>query len=464
MSQLMTPFPRIQTDDVNRISVSSLFSVGAIFCLGQAIQTSNGTLNPLGIRYLAAGFVCLIVCVSFGDNLLNHPSLSRTLGVLGGTILIWQLAQLASASPGIYLRNVAFPDYAWRLVIFASLIASLLSGRPWLGKFHRWAALAAFGVLGVWLLKASPNPFIDVYAWTHYALEALGRGQNPYEIWMPNIYHHTLWFDPKLADNDWVKTGYAYPPLSLLVSGLGYLAGDMRWANLGLMLLTGACLFSIHGRFALLAGALYLTTPRILFVLEQSWTDTYVVGLIAATVWSACRLPSATPYLFGLTVVSKQYTLFVVPLALLLIPRPWSMRATIIWTIKAITSGLAVTGPFLLWNARAMLDSLMITGHPFRPESLSFLAATAKNGQPTFPLYIQFALLIPAYALIAWRAPKTPAGFALSAGLVYSVFFSFSKHAFCNHHFLVLGCACIALAATDSSSRAKNNSGEVVSV
>jgi hypothetical protein len=49
-------------------------------------------------------------------------------------------------------------------------------------------------------------------------------------------------------------------------------------------------------------------------------------------------------------------------------------------------------------------------------------------------------------ALCVWRAPRTPAGFALAAGLTHFSLYLFSTHAFCNEYYNVFGSLCIALA------------------
>lgn len=331
------------------------------------------------------------------------------------------------------------------LLPFAALAAGLLAKGPWLGRVHGLAFLAGFAALGAWLIKAAPNPFIDVFSWTNHALEALARGENPYAIWMPNLYRHTLWYAPGMADADWVRTGFPYPPLSLLLAGLGWLFGDMRWANLGLLLLAGAAMLWGRGRFGALAAVLLLTTPRVLFVLEQAWTDAYVIGLMALTLWAAARQPKWAAFAFGALVTVKQYMIFLMPLGLLLIPPPWDRKRVLRFIGEAVVAALIINLPWLVWNPKALIGSTTVSGHPFRTESLSFLAATAVGGKPIWPLYIQLVLLVPAYALILWRSARGPAGFALSCALVLGVFFSFSKHAFCNHHFLVLGCAALAL-------------------
>lgn len=425
--------------------IAAACALVAVITLGQAIQVSNGALHPAAIRHLAVALSMLVLGVILSQ--VRGPALFER-GVLvgiGGLALAFQLSQLASMPPGIYLRGVTFTDFTATLLPFAVLAASLLARGPWLGKLHGLAFLAAFWVLGRWLIKASPDPFIDVFSWTNHALQALSRGENPFVVWMPNLYRHTLWYAPNMADENWVRTGFPYPPLSLMLSGIGWLFGDMRWANLGLMALAGAALLWGRGKYGVLAAALLLSTPRVLFVLEQAWTDAYIIGLLAVVAFAAVRAPRYTAIAFGVLVSAKQYMVFLMPLGLLLIPPPWDRKKVLRFLAEAIAAALVINLPWLLWNPKALIASTTVSGHPFRADSLSFMANTAVDGKPTWPLYIQLVLLVPAYALIVWRSARGAAGFALSCALVLGVFFSFSKHAFCNHHFLVLGCAAVAL-------------------
>lgn len=436
---------------------AALASLVAAASIGQAIQVSNGALHPDAIKRLAVALVALVLGVAFSQTRGPTWLKGSWLVALGGLASVYQLMQLASGSPGMYLRGVAFTDYAAPLVVFAALSASLFATGPWLGRLHGLAWLASFWALGSWLLKASPAPQIDVFTWTNHALEALRSGKDPFAIWMPNPYHHTQWYAPGLADADWVHTGYPYPPLSLMLSGLGWLAGDMRWANLAMLILAGAAMRWSKGPWGAVAAVLLLTTPRVLFVLEQAWTDVYLVGLIALVAWSAQRFPRFTGMLFGLLIATKQYAVFLIPLGLLLIPPPWDRRKVARFVLEAIAAGLVVTLPWILWDPARFFGSLFVSGSPFRVEALSFLAYTAVDGKPVYPIYIQFVFVGLAYLLCLFRAARGPAGFALSCALVINVLFSFSKHAFCNHHFLALGMAAVALAFVTAPQGARSS-------
>ena len=62
-------------------------------------------------------------------------------------------------------------------------------------------------------------------------------------------------------------------------------------------------------------------------------------------------------------------------------------------------------------------------------------------------VWLAFILAPLTIALGIWRAPRTPAGFALAVALTLLVFFAFSKQAFVNYYYVVLGALCCALAA-----------------
>ncbi|PZR13492.1 MAG: hypothetical protein DI536_12085 [Archangium gephyra] len=429
--------------------MTALAAVIAAAALSGALQISNGAGHPDAFRFLGISLAALIIGLALERSFPRPPSerWEAVIVAIGGALVLEQLSQLASVPPGIYLRGVQFTDFAWRLVLFGGLMASALSTKPWLGRLHAPIALVAFSWLGAWMLKASPNPFIDVFSETNEAIRGLLHGENPWSMKYPNIYHHTLWYGPGAADNDWIYVGFPYPPMSLLISAAGWFFGDIRWANLACLLLAAGAFISMRGRFGVLAAALFLTSPRILFVLEQAWTDVYLIGLLALLLLCVQRFPKAAPFVLGVFLVTKQYMIFLVPLLPMLFPENATRREQGIFLAKAALTGLVINLPFIAMGPMVLLKALTYSQHPFRTESLSFLAMTAQNGVPTLPLWTQWALIIPVQALCWWRGPRGIAGFAFGTAATIGVFFAFSKHAFCNHHFLVVGAACAALAA-----------------
>ena len=234
--------------------------------------------------------------------------------------------------------------------------------------------------------------------------------------------------------------------------GLGHwVMKDYRYANLvALIASAGLIAFARPGRLGPAAAAILLLSPRELFVLEQGWTESAAILALAATVFAACRMPRALPWVFGAMLATKQYFVLCVPLGFLLLPRPLSLKTSWQFAWKAALVPIVLTLPFFLWGPKAFIDSVILfqARQPFRPDSLSYLAWTIKDGKPGLPQWAGFAVLFPAWALAWLRAPRTAFGFAASTAVMFALFFAFSKQAFCNYYFLIVAAFCLAAAST----------------
>src|SRR5207344_3205983 len=104
-------------------------------------------------------------------------------------------------------------------------------------------------------------------------ISALRSGSNPYAITFPNIYQFQNgdYYGPGLSVDGRLHFGFPYFPLSLLVAMPGQLFDeDSRYAQLVAIELAAVLMAFTRPRgFGVVAAALYLTTPRLFFVLEQ---------------------------------------------------------------------------------------------------------------------------------------------------------------------------------------------------
>jgi hypothetical protein len=239
--------------------------------------------------------------------------------------------------------------------------------------------------------------------------------------------------------------------LSLFLAIPGHLFGDHRYSQLAAMTASGALMaYARPGPLGPVAAALFLFTPRGLFVLEQSWTEPFLVLLLSATVFVACRRQGWTPYLFGLFLVVKQYLVFVVPLAWLILRAPLPRRNELgRWALKALAIGAAVSLPMALWDLNAFIKDVVMLqfGQPFRPDALSYPAyALSRDRSPLSTSWAFIAALV-AIGMSLWRAARTPAGFAGAVALTCLGFFAFNKQAFANYYYFVVGALCCSVAA-----------------
>lgn len=431
-----------------------LLSLAAV-ALGHAIQVSNGTRHPTSMTLLsvALGTSLLAVLLPLSGQARFARMAERATLLVLGLGLVWQFIHLASASPAMYLRPGprGFAPFLGGIGMAAVLAGAGLGGQPWLGKWRVPLLVGVHVVLGTWIIRASPQPHIDVYTFHIEAFQALGKGINPYAITMPNIYGHDLFYGPGLTVNGRLQVGFPYPPLSLLLAGAGHLlGGDYRFANLVAMGLAALLIATCRpGQWAPLAAVVFLFTPRTFFVLEQGWTDVYVALLMAATVWCACRAPRWMPVALGLLFASKHYMELAAPLVVLLHPGPRPWRDTLRTLLKAAAVAAVVTLPFAVLDPKAFVHDLLgfQLGQPFRMDALSYLSWWAKETGVQPPSWLGFAMVLPALGLSIWRAPRTPAGFAAAVAMTFLVFFAFSKQAFCNYYFFIVATLCSAIAA-----------------
>ncbi|NTX40974.1 hypothetical protein HUA78_41755 [Myxococcus sp. CA033] len=428
-----------------------VFCLAAASVLALTLQLTNGTLREDSLQGLTR-------CLGLSLLAVVGPGFRRpwrwaepVLALLLGVALLWQLQALLSDYPSSALRlNGPWPfaPFHAHLATAALVSGALLAGPERLRQVGVPVLLGVYLLLGGWILRHAPSPSIDVFVFQLQGADELLRGGNPFAMTFPNIYGHTLWYGEGLARDGRLLFGFPYPPLSLVFATLGrVLAGDPRYAQLvATAVAAGLMAYARGGRLGAGAAALYLLTPRGFFVLEQSWTEPFLVMLLSASVFCAFRFPRALPYVFGLTLAVKQHTVFLVPLAFLLVPEPrrlWDL----LW--RAGATALAVSLPFALPDVKAFFHSVVALHihQPFRTESLSYLAAWVARGHAPPPIWIPFVAVALVLGLSLWRAPRSPSGFAAATALTYATFFAFNKQAFCNYYYFVVAALCLAVAS-----------------
>ncbi len=431
-----------------------LLAVAAVF-LGQALQINNGNGHPEAWRYVFATLLVLAVAALSPPWPTVEAAGDQLAVLVLGAGLALQFSQLVTSPPGYYARPIpGFREFFGILAAAAVVAGGALSRRPALGPYQGPALVLLFAVAGWWMIRASYPPQIDVFVFQQESSRALAGGQNPYGLTFPNIYGNMRFYGPGIADQHTVFIGFPYLPLSLLLALPGWLvAGDFRVAQLAACAVTAAAFAGMGpGRLPLLATALLLFTPRMFFVLEQGWTEPFGVALLALVTLAAVRRSRWLPVALGLLLAWKQYTALFLPLAALLVPRPFRWRAYARLVLPAIALAAVVTLPFFLWNPAAFWRSVVAAqfAQPFRMEALSLPAWwVVQKHHPEFDvLPWMLGGTVVALALVLARRRSGPAAFASGAAAVYAVFIALSKQSFCNYWWFVLGAICCGIAAT----------------
>ena len=362
-------------------------------------------------------------------------------------------------------------DIVWAFkvrVVAAGILGVLGVLRSPLIRGIRLVLLAGiFCILGYTTVKSYKHPVIDVFMFQTKGAQLFLQGGNPFDpqqVKFPNVYPKEgadFVYGPGVVDftptaqspGGTLRHGFPYMPASLLMVVPGQaLGGDIRYSGIVAVLLSALLMaFARPGRYPALAACLFLFTPQVFFIVAQSWTEPLLVFTFSLAMFCACRWPRALPYALGIFLATKQYTVLLVPLTLLLAGRtehPW--KDTFVLLLKAFIAAAVVTLPFVLWNFHAFRGSVVEWQlvQPFRMDSCSYLVVLAwlLDGWHA-PFFTAFLFVIPAIGAVLWREARTPAGFAAGAAFVCMVFFLFNKQAFTNYFYFVIGAACWAVAA-----------------
>jgi hypothetical protein len=433
-------------------------------CLGVALQLSNGILVPRGhpLDYLSLvglTLVAVALALTAGSAVMPRPARlarmdARVVPLLGLAALAIHLGFLYTSLPAIYLRRGAdaLTTFQSGVAVLAIVCASTAWSRPrWARPLQIVALVTAHAALGVWIIHHSPKPAIDVHLFQRYAIDALRSGVDPYAITFPDIYQGTVYYGSGLSVDGRLQFGYPYFPFTLLLSMPGQiLFKDPRFAQLIAIELAALLMtFARPKGLGLMAAALYLTTPRTFFVLEQSWTEPFLVLGVSALVFAACRRSRLTPWLFGAFLALKQYLVLALPAAWLLLEAPRDSRRLLAFLTRAAIVGAVLTLPFVLWNPAAFWRSVVTLQfhQPFRPDALSVLSWWASRGHEPPSALISFVVAAAASIVALWRLPRTPAGFAMAIAVTFFGFFAFNKQAFANYYFFVVGALYATVAA-----------------
>ena len=416
----------------------------AACALGVGLSLGDGHLDPGGIVFLVLTWAAMVG--AFLSRTVEDPG--RTERVLEAAVVI-QFAVLMLKPPGEYLRPdlaehpFLAPVFPVACILMAMLSATVVVGRPLIGRATFPVVIGLFGIAAAWMLVASPHPPIDVVDFARESAGALAHGRNPYDLHFPNVYGHTRYFGPGFATDQSIDVGLVYPPVSLLLTAAGeWLFGDSRGTLVVALVATAVLIDRLGGRPARLSALLFVSTPRQYFVLEHGWTEPLFVCGFALLLLLASRRSRGTGAVLGALLALKQFAVLLLPLVHLLGGEPRPRRSLRVLAVALLVAGLVIA-PFLLWDPHAYLRSTVLfhLAQPFRPDSLNFAAlwAWATGGAPPSTTVLTVACAGLGLLVALRRCRPTPAGFAAGSALVLLALLAWSKQAHCNYLYLVVG-------------------------
>jgi hypothetical protein len=423
--------------------------------IGVSLQHGRGSYDGVELAFIGLGWLIFVGLAIFSGGLggMNRaaPSAAILRLALWGLLLFFtNLLFSQDLVPGIEsAENLRI----MRIFLSGGVVLSALGFL--VGSFVRWQkamlwlclSIGACLILAkVFALLASPHPFIDVFTISTAACDYFRQGINPYAQSYPDIYRGAYGYTPT----------YPYWPGVLLPQTLSRLVlGDIRFAYILADLVTVASLISISKSLrwprdlSYLAPLLWLSFPVTLFVLDQSWIDTFLVT--ATTVFVAMFLGKrwvATGIALGYLCATKQYSVFFAFLSLLMFLTPpfRASKAFLKVTVATLVSFLILMLPFIVWDWDAFYRSTIaeFLVMPMRPDALTVIAALYWNlgwslsGSVSAMIYL---VVLGGASVFLWKRSRDSfqalRAWSAAVVMVYGVIFLFGKQAFCNYYYLL---------------------------
>ena len=402
--------------------------------LSLAISVLNGAYRTKAFWPLSAAFGVLLLavgCLRRRRQPIAAGAWTRSPTPALGAAIGAGLAVPLAYDVGLYGTGTALVASRSLSVAAAALLAGAAA---WPAVRRALAALsAATGALAmVLMIHASPRPAIDVWFILTVGSRRLLDGQNVFtSCWPGNT--------DRLTD-----CVYPYGPMTTVLQTPFRLAfGDVRFSYVVALLLAAGLLWRLAGPvWGPLLGPLVLVSPKIAFLVEQSWTEPLLLAGIATMVLAVI---SGRPWLavlaLGLALACKQHVLLLVPLA-----AAWPAFGPRRTLVSVLGAGIA-TLPWFLADPRAFLDDALWFNLDLTPrrDSLSaFTALTNAGHEPAFWMVAAVSL----FAVVAavCLLPRNAVGFTAGAAFVQFVFDYANKQSFFNHWWFVSGLLLLAVA------------------
>lgn len=287
-----------------------------------------------------------------------------------------------------------------------------------------------FGVsilLRILMIISSPDPYIDVYDFLKYGALGLASGQNPYSI----LYHHFY--------NGVTPDYYFYLPGAIVLTlPFVLFLGDPRYSIVFFEILAAFILYKLFGgKKGQVAALLLLGNPMSLYILEQSYIEPIILGLlcILAYFWSKRKYVWVGAML-GIIIAVKQY-LFILPLLLLKIKLDNRSKSYLLASL--ILAFIIIIGPFLLWNPKDFIHDvvgLQLDGPP-RYEGLTVFSFLRDQFNIAYSKIVSSIIIGGVGLLIMFRKIRSIDSTYLYFSYFLLVFFLFNKWAFVNYYYLI---------------------------
>lgn len=302
---------------------------------GGSTQTSLTIVCALLLATLAVGYA----------DLRGFLKASRSLSLAFGLMIACLM--------GADVRYLDDPLWFALAITMALSVAVAVPGKR---AVQYGAALLAFLAQIVFIVGSilSKAESFDSATNVQASITAMLHGRNPYALSFPStpfVVHH--WTISVIH----VAIPLTYGPSVLLLALPGALAGDVRWAALGWIVVTGVCLVALARRSptprTLVAAVVLLSSPLLPLMVQANWAESFLVGSLL--MWLALRPASALAgrIFLGLSLAGKPTVWPVVALSAL-----WEGRTRRDLPV-ALTVVLVILLPFVVWGGGLLFHDVV---------------------------------------------------------------------------------------------------------
>lgn len=403
--------------------------VGWCLLAGADAGSPAGYYNTTALVAIALGLLVVAAVAASGVALTD---VSRRLAVIPIAVCV-AFAVDDATRPFLYQHGSRLFAIESMEVATAVSAALLLLVDERVQRWLWWVVAALAAATGIVVIALIRNPGIDVWDLLQQSSTGLLHGDDLYrQHW---------------AHSTGLQAVYPYLPVTtLLLAPFRWLFLDVRVGLLVAVLLAAWLVRRANVRSGALLSCLLLVTPGWVLLVNRSWTEPLLVLLIGGAILAIRSGRSA------LAVVALAAALACKQPVVLLLPvfAGWpgfGLRRTatsVALAIVAVAPWL-IAGPGAFWHDAVHADLDLRA----RTSALSLPGYLLRHGHRV-GFWLLALLVVAGYALIWFRARRTPSGLALACALVMWAYDLGNKQSYFNHYQLPLGLLVVALATAQA--------------
>jgi hypothetical protein len=423
LSSAIWPRPQV---GVQAVAVAALLLL-AWAEMAFANASSRGTYDQTGVTVLVMTLGTVFVVLGAFTAARVYPGSSPgvvwRVGV--GATLTTTLIFSAIDPPGIYRGHHWALLLSWICAgVLSSLLVMITFASPRIARRLLLGAAGAYTLGVVAIVAIGFLPRIDVFILSSQAVHRTFSGENIYTAcWTNNSDPLTTCVFPYM------------PGSALLEAPAEFILGDIRYGLATFVLLGAFAAYRLGGaQCGPFFAMLLLAQPRGLFLIEYSWTEPLLIGLMGMFLLAVVRgKPRSAILLLALALFTKQHILLLLPMT-----ARWSdfgLRRTLLSTLLAV----GATIPWFVANPGGFLHDALWFNLRLKPRSDSLsLFTVGLHHEWTPPFVLVGGLTVAAIVFAVRWLPRDASGFAVGSVLILTIFSIANKQTFFNEWSLVL--------------------------